>query len=69
MTPIDNTNYLIAKTLKVFERINIDESKKIALLICDEMISEIDLLRIEDIEYKKAMSLYWKRTKQEIEKI
>jgi hypothetical protein len=69
MTPIDNKNYLIAKTLIVLNRISIDEAKKITLLICDEVMSEIDLLRIEDIEYKKTMFSYWKRTKQEIEKI
>jgi hypothetical protein len=69
MTPIDNKNYLIAKTLIVLNRISIDEAKKITLLICDEVMSEIDLLRIEDIEYKKTMFSYWKRTKQEIEKL
>lgn len=69
MTPIDNANFLIVKALRVFERMTLDEAKKIANLIANEVINEVKLLRIDDQEYRQFILKYWKNTKTNIDKI
>ena len=69
MTAIDKANELIVKVLIKFERITLIEAKKIVLMAVDEMINELEILRIEDIDYKKLMLRYWNEVKQEIEKL
>jgi hypothetical protein len=69
MTAIDKANELIVKSLIKFERITLIEAKKIVLITVDEMINEIEILRINDIDYKKLMLRYWKNVKQQIEKL
>jgi hypothetical protein len=69
MTPIDNANFLIVKALRVFERLTLDEAKKIANLVANEVINEIELLRIDDQEYRQFVLKYWKNTKNNIDKI
>lgn len=69
MTPIDNANFLIVKALRVFERLTLDEAKKIANLVAEEVINEVQLLRIDDQEYRQFVLKYWKNTKNNIDKI
>ena len=69
MKAIDKANELIVKVLIKFERITLIEAKKIVLMAVDEMINELEILRIEDIDYKKLMLRYWQEVKQEIEKL
>lgn len=69
MTPIDNANFLIVKALRVFERLTLNEAKKIANLVANEVINEVELLRIDDQEYKQFLLKYWKNTKNNIDKI
>ena len=69
MTAIDKANELIVKVLIKFERITLIEAKKIVLIAVDEMIKELDILIIEDMDYKKLMLRYWHNVKQEIEKL
>ena len=69
MKAIDKANELIVKVLIKFERITLIEAKKIVLMAVDEMINELEILRIEDIDYKKLMLRYWNEVKQEIEKL
>jgi hypothetical protein len=69
MTPIDKKNYLIVSALFEFEKLTSNEAKKIALMITNEMINEVELLRIEDIDYKDFILKYWKRVKNELEKL
>ena len=69
MTPIDNANFLIVKALRVFERLTLDEAKKIANLVANEVINEVELLRIDDQEYRQFVLKYWKNTKANIDKI
>jgi hypothetical protein len=45
------------------------EAKLCALIAVDEMIKELDILIIEDMDYKKIMLKYWHNVKQEIEKL
>lgn len=69
MTPTDNANFLIVKALRVFERLTLDEAKKIANLVAEEVINEIELIRIEDQQYRQFVLKYWKNTKNNIDKI
>lgn len=69
MTPIDNANFLIVKALRVFERLTLDEAKKIANLVANEVINEVEMLRIDDQEYRQFVLKYWKNTKSNIDKI
>jgi preprotein translocase subunit SecE len=69
MTAIEKANELIVKALIKFERLTLIEAKKIVLMTVDEMINELEILRIEDIDYKKLMLRYWQEVKQEIEKL
>ena len=69
MKAIEKANELIVKVLIKFERITLIEAKKIVLMAVDEMINELEILRIEDIDYKKLMLRYWNEVKQEIEKL
>lgn len=69
MTPIDKKNELIVQSLFTLQRLTSDEAKKIALLIANEMINEVEILRIEDMEYRKFILTYWKKVKHEIEKL
>ena len=69
MTPNDNANFLIVNALRVFERLTLAEAKKIANLVAEEVINEVQLLRIDDQEYKQFVLKYWKNTKNNIDKI
>jgi len=69
MTPQDNANFLIVKALRVFNKLTLDEAKKIANLVADEVINEVELLRIDDEEYRQFVLKYWKNTKKNIDKI
>jgi hypothetical protein len=69
MTAKDKANELIVKVLIKFERITLIEAKKIVLMTVDEMIKELDILIIEDMDYKKIMLKYWHNVKQEIENL
>ena len=69
MTPIDNANFLIVKALRVFERLTLDEAKKIANLVANEVINEVEMLQIDDQEYRQFVLKYWKNTKANINKI
>lgn len=69
MTPIDKKNELIVKSLFELQRLTFDEAKKIALLIAKEMINEVEILRIEDIEYRMFILKYWKNVIKELEKL
>lgn len=69
MTPTDNANFLIVKALRVFESLTLAEAKKIANLVSEEVINEIELLRIDDQEYRQFVLKYWKNTKNNIDKI
>lgn len=69
MTPIDNANFLIVKALRVFNKLTIYEAKKIAILVANEVINEVEMLRIDDEEYRQFILKYWKNTKANIDKI
>jgi hypothetical protein len=69
MTPIDNANFLIVKALRVFERLTLDEAKKIAYLVAEEVQKEIHYLRIQDEEHRQFQLKYWENTKSNIDKI
>jgi hypothetical protein len=69
MTPQDNANFLIVKSLRVFERLTMSEAKKIATLIANEVINEVELLRIDDEEYRQFILKYWKNTKKNIDEL
>jgi len=69
MTPIDKKNELIVKSLVELQRLTADEAKKIALLIAKEMINEVEILRIEDMEYRMFILKYWKNVIKELEKL
>ena len=69
MTPQEKKNDLIVSALFEFEKLTSNEAKKIALMITNQMINEVELLRIEDIDYKNFTLNYWKRVKKELEKL
>ena len=69
MTPIDNANFLIVKALRVFDKLTLYEAKKIAILVANEVINEVEMLRIDDEEYRQFILKYWKNTKENIDKI
>ena len=69
MTPIDKKNELIVKSLFELQRLSSDEAKKIALLIAKEMLNEVELLRIEDNDYRMFTLKYWKNVIKELEKL
>lgn len=69
MTPIDKKNELIVKSLFELQRLTADEAKKIALLIAKEMLNEVELLRIEDNDYRMFTLKYWKNVIKELEKL
>ena len=69
MTPIDKKNELIVKSLFELQRLTADEAKKIALLIAKEMLNEVEILRIEDMEYRMFILKYWKNVIKELEKL
>jgi len=69
MTAIDKKNELIVKALFQFEKLTSNEAKKIALMLTNEMINEVEILLIEDMNYKTFILKYWKQVKQEIEKL
>ena len=69
MTPQEKKNDLIVSALFEFEELTSNEAKKIALMITNQMINEVELLRIEDIDYKNFTLNYWKRVKKELEKL
>ena len=69
MTPIDKCNDLIKTALCTFEKLTIHEAKKICLMVVNEMIEEHQIIRQLDPEMKAFYLKYWKRTKQEIEKL
>ena len=69
MTPIDKKNELIVKSLFELQRLTSDEAKKIALLIAKEMLNEVEILRIEDNDYRMFTLKYWKNVIKELEKL
>jgi hypothetical protein len=69
MTPIDKANDLIVKVLIELDPEIFKQTQKIALSFTDEMISEVELLRVEDPEYKAFQLRFWKSTKNKIEKL
>lgn len=69
MTAIDKKNELIVKSLFELQRLTSDEAKKIALLIAKEMLNEVEILRIEDMEYRMFILKYWKNVIKELEKL
>ncbi len=69
MTPIDKCNDLITTCLRTFERLTIHEAKKAALIVANEMIAEHEIITHTDMEMKGFYLKYWKRVKQEIEKL
>ena len=69
MTPIDKANDLIVKVLIELDPETFKQAQKIALSFTDEMISEFELLRVEDPEYKAFQLRFWKSTKNKIEKL
>lgn len=69
MTAIDKKNELIVRALFQFEKLTSNEAKKIALMVTNEMINEVEILLIEDMNYKTFILKYWKQVKQEIEKL
>lgn len=69
MTPIDKANDLIVKVLIELDPGTFKQAQKIALSFTDEMISEVELLRVEDPEYKAFQLRFWKSTKNKIEKL
>jgi hypothetical protein len=69
MTPIDKANDLIVKVLIELDPETFKRAQKIALKYTDEMISEVELLRVEDPEYKAFQLRFWKSTKNKIEKL
>ena len=69
MTPIDNANFLIVKALRVFERLTLDEAKKIANMVAEEVAKEIRYFKIEDEEHRQFLLKYWQNTKEKITEI
>lgn len=69
MTPIDKANDLIVKVLIELDPETFKQAQKIALSFTDEMISEVEFLRVEDPEYKAFQLRFWKSTKNKIEKL
>ena len=67
MTPREKAHELIVKALVQFEKLTINEAKKIALIAVDEVISADWYIPTAE-DYKKWTS-YWNEVKQEIEKI
>jgi predicted transcriptional regulator len=65
MTPKEKSHELIVKSLVEFEKLTINEAKKIALIAVDEVINAVkyDSINIEAKEY------YWKEVKYEIKKL
>jgi hypothetical protein len=69
MTAIDKCNDLITTCLRTFEKLTIYEAKKAALIVANEMIEEHETITHTDMEMKRFYLNYWKRVKQEIEKL
>lgn len=67
MTPNDKANELLVKVLIELDPETFKQAQKIALSFTDEMISEVELLRTEDLEYKGFHLRYWKSTKNKIQ--
>jgi preprotein translocase subunit SecE len=59
MTPKEKAHGLIVKALVQFEKLTIDEAKKIALIAVEECLHTC----------VESMIYYWKEVKQEIEKL
>jgi len=66
MTPIDKRNDLIVTCLKTFEKLTMDEAKKMALIVVNEMIEEHEIIRHTDIEMKEFYLRYWKSIKKQM---
>ena len=69
MTPIDKCNELIKTSLCTFEKLTIQEAKKISLMVVNEVISEHEIIINTDQEMKAFYLKYWKNVKQAIEKL
>jgi hypothetical protein len=69
MTAIDKRNDLIVTCLKTFEKLTIDEVKKMALIVVNEMIEEHEIITHTEQEVKAFYLGYWKRVKNEIQKL
>jgi hypothetical protein len=69
MTPNDKYNELITKCLSTFGRLTIEEAKKAALIVVNEMIEEHNLITHTDIEMKRFYINYWEKVKQAINKL
>jgi hypothetical protein len=69
MTAPDKKNDLIVTCLKTFGKLTIDEAKKMALIVVNEMIEEHEIITHTDNEMKAFYLGYWKRVKNEIEKL
>jgi hypothetical protein len=63
MTPKEKAHGLIVKALVQFEKLTIDEAKKIALIAVDE------ILQITWVDKFLTVGHYWNEVKQEIEKL
>jgi hypothetical protein len=69
MTPIDKCNDLIKTSLCTFEKLTIQEAKKISLMVVNEMIEEHQVITHTDPVMKTFYLGYWTRIKSEIEKL
>lgn len=65
MTPQEKAHELIVKALVEFEKLTINEAKKIALIAVDEVISSHIIDGIIDYD----IQVYWDNVKELIEKL
>ena len=63
MTPKEKAHELIVKALVQFEKLTINEAKKIAFIAVDE------ILKITWVDKFLTVEDYWNEVKQEIEKL
>ena len=66
MIPKEKAHELIVKALVQFEKLTINEAKKISLIAVDELINQCWSYR--EIDLGLALE-YWQEVKQEIEKL
>jgi hypothetical protein len=69
MTPIDKSHELITTCLRTFQKLTIEEAKKAALIVANEMILEHEVITHTDQIMKNFYLKYWKNVKHEIEKL
>jgi preprotein translocase subunit SecE len=67
MTPKEKAHELIVKALVQFEKLTINEAKKIAFIAIDEIL-DVDYFDMSEEHFENIME-YWEQVKNEIKKL